>query len=140
MKSEFEHSWLTHEYFFTVCWNQDPNKIHEQQLVHIFFTSTLLRDLPFPLTLSTLISYSSFLFFFILSHLFSQSAPQILLLIEAHGLWVSRLSPDFLCLYTSLPVKSALCPCLCFSDDAQTSWITRSPLLPWILLLALQLA
>lgn len=96
--------------------------------------------IPFPLTLSTLISYSSFLFFFILSHLFSQSAPQILLLIEAHGLWVSWLSPDFLCLYTSLPVKSALCPCLCFSDDAQTSWITRSPLLPWILLLALQLA
>lgn len=46
MKS-VEHLWLTHEYFFTVCWNQDPNKIHEQQLVHIFFTSTLLRDLPF---------------------------------------------------------------------------------------------
>lgn len=62
MKSEFEHSWLTHEYFFTVCWNQDPNKIHEQQLVHIFFTSTLLRDLPFPSPFSSFFAF--FLSFF----------------------------------------------------------------------------
>lgn len=50
MKSEFEHSWLTHEHFFTVCWNQDPNKIHEQQLVHVFFYIPFTQRFTFSLS------------------------------------------------------------------------------------------